>query len=283
MPAASPAPSSPSAIPSLDASAAEVTAESLPAPIQALPFSSAQKLMLGRLWLGPASYGALFVLGFGVAFSIGVAVAWPKYDPAALLAAGRIADVITVVDATSGAPADWQRLKGHALQLRGDADGMLKAYQLAVAGNAVDDQALEHTLAALGLEKSASLAVKTLEDWPGIDDTLLKISGDGVWLRRHKATELLRMRPSATPAMRLQAEVRNAVADVRANGCEVKLAGIKALLEFGDNDKALAYLKAAQAWDTVSAINDTDLAANLCLPRDLVQRTVKSLAKSQLK
>jgi hypothetical protein len=55
---------------------------------------------------------------------------------------------------------------------------MLKAYQLAVAGNAVDDLALERTVAALGVENVGSLAVKTLEGWPGgdVDTALLAAS-----------------------------------------------------------------------------------------------------------
>jgi hypothetical protein len=261
---------------------AETTAEAIPAAIAALPLPAAARTLMARAWSGPPAYALLFILGFLVAFAIGAAVAWPRYDPAVLLAAGRFADVITVVDATSSPPADWQRLKGHALHARGDLDGMLKAYQLAVADGAVDDLALERTVAALGVDKVASLAVKTLEDWPGgaaVDKRLLAASADPVWLRRHRATEVLGLRPSASPGLRLQAEVRNAVADVRSDVCEHKLDGVKALARLADNQQAWPWLKKAGAWNAVYDINAAVILKHRCLSEDIVRRAEKALAK----
>lgn len=261
---------------------ADTTAESLPAPIAALPVSAAQKALLARAWNGPPAYAAIFGIGFIVAFAVGVAVIWPKYDPAALLAAGRFDDVVTVVDASAVPSADWQRIKGHALHARGDLDGMLKAYQQAVAGNAVDDLALERSVAALGVEKVASLAVKTLEDWPGgeaIDAALLSASADPVWLRRHRAAETLALRSSASADLRLQAQVRNAVADVRSDVCEHKLEGVKALGRLADNQQAWPWLKKAGAWNAVYDINAAVILKHRCLSEDLVRRTDTALAK----
>ena len=159
---------------------------------------------------------------------------------------------------------------------------MLKAYQLAVAGEAVDNVALERTIAALGVEKVASLAVKTLEDWPGedvVDTALLTASADPVWLRRHRATEALGLRPSATPDLKLQAQVRNAVADVRSDVCEHKLDGIKALGGLADNQQAWPWLKKAGAWNAVYDINAAVILKHRCLTEDIVRRTDTALAK----
>lgn len=257
-------------------------AESLPAPIAALPVSAAQKALLARAWNGPPAYVAVFGLGFVVAFAIGVAVVWPKYDPAGLLAAGRFDDVVTVVDANGSATAEWQRIKGHALHAKGDLEGMLKAYQLAIAGGAVDDVALERTIAALGVERATSLAVKTLEDWPGedvVDTALLGASADPVWLRRHRATEALGLRPSATGDLKLQAQVRNAVADVRSDVCEHKLGGIKALAGLAENQAAWPWLKKAGAWNAVYDINAAVILKHRCLTEEIVRRTDTALAK----
>jgi hypothetical protein len=247
-----------------------------------LPVPAAAKSLLARAWYGPPAHLVVFVVGFVIAFAVGAAVAWPKYDPAVLLAAGRFNDVVTVVDATGSPPADWQRLKGHALHARGDLEGMLKAYQLAVAGDAVDDLALERTITALGVEKVASLAVKTLEDWPGgaaVDALLLSASADPVWLRRHRAAETLGLRPSAPAGLRLQAQVRNAVADVRSDVCEHKLDGIKALARLADNQQAWPSLKQAGAWNAVYDINAAVILKHRCLSEDIVRRTDTALAK----
>jgi hypothetical protein len=271
-----------STAPGTTPSLADTTAESLPAPIAALPIPAGQKALLARAWNGPPAYAAVFGLGFVVAFAIGVAVVWPKYDPAALLAAGRFDDVVTVVDAGGSPSADWQRIKGHALHAKGDLDGMLKAYQLAVAGKAVDDVALERTIAALGVEKVASLAVKTLEEWPGedvVDTALLGASADPVWLRRHRATEALALRPSASADLKLQAQVRNAVADVRSDVCEHKLEGIKALGVLAENQQAWPWLKKAGAWNAVYDINAAIILKHRCLSEEIVRRTDTALAK----
>jgi hypothetical protein len=212
---------------------------------------------------------------------VGVAIAWPKYDPAVLLADGRFDDVVTVVDASASPSSEWQRIKGHALHARGDLDGMLKAYQLAVAGNAVDDLALERTVAALGVENVGSLAVKTLEGWPGgdVDTALLAASADPVWLRRHLATEALGLRPSATADLKVQAQVRNAVADVRSDVCDHKNDGIKALAGLAEQQQAWPWLKRAGAWSAVYDINAAVLLKHRCLTEDIVRRTDTALAK----
>jgi hypothetical protein len=254
----------------------------MPALMAALPLSPALKATLAGVWNGPPAYAAVFGLGFALAFALGVAFAWPKYDPAGLLAEGRFDDVVTVVEASASPPAEWQRIKGHALHARGDLDGMLKAYQLAVAGNAVDDLALERTVAALGVENVGSLAVKTLEDWPGdnvIDTALLAASADPVWLRRHLATEALGLRPSATADLKLQAQVRNAVADVRSDVCDHKLDGIKALAGLAEKQSAWPWLKSAGAWSAVYDINAAVILKHRCLTEDIVRRTDTALAK----
>jgi len=159
---------------------------------------------------------------------------------------------------------------------------MLLAYQKAVAGDAVDDVALQHTIEALGNAQTASLAVKTLEDWPGgekVDEQLLLSTTDPVWLRRHRATDVLAVRASATPQLRLQAAVKNAVADTRSDVCEHKLAGVKALYTLADQPEAAPLLKKAGAWNAVYDLNDAVIMHFPCLGKDVVRRTDAALAK----
>ena len=79
--------------------------------------------------------------------------------------------------------------------------------------------------------------------------------------------------------MRLQAEVRNAVADTRADVCEHKLAGVKALLHLADIADAAPYLKKAGAWNAVYDINARVILQYRCLSEELVRRTDTALAK----
>ncbi len=277
VPAAAP---SSAAVPTVDPAAHEDTTV-IPLPIASMPIPDHLKVKLTTLVMGPAAFVVVFSVAIVFGFGVGAAVAWTSHDPADLLQEGRIDDVITVINAKEEPSGDWMRIKGHALHAKGDLEGMLLAYQVAVAENAVDELGLTHTVEALGNEKVASLAIKTIEDWPGdeVDERLLAATNDPVWLRRHRAREALQVRKSATASMRLQAEVRNAVADTRADVCEHKLAGIKALLTLADNADAAPFLKKAGAWNAVYDINARVILQHRCLSEELVRRTDTALAK----
>ena len=271
----------PAAVPSVEPTKT-VTPVAIPAAVASLPIPPATKQVIARAWQGPGAFAGLFVLGFAMAFLLGALITWRGHDPAALLAEGRVDDALTVIGAARSPSADWRRIEGHALHAKGDLTGMLLAYQQAVTGDTVDDVALQNTIDALGNEQTASLAVKTLEDWPGgakVDDLLLMATTDPVWLRRHRATAALDVRASATPILRLQAAVKNAVADTRSDVCEHKLAGVKALYTLADQPDASPLLKKAGAWNAVYDLNDAVIMNFTCLAKDVVRRTETALAK----
>jgi hypothetical protein len=252
-----------------------------PAPPVARPSPSGT---LVRLTQGPKGLVAAFAVGFLGAFVMAAAVFWPQHDPVKLLEAGRFRDVVTVVNATMSAPADWQRIKGHALHELGELDAMLEAYQVAAAADAVDDRALAHTIDALSGPTTAERAVKTLALWPEddeVDDAISALTGDSNWQRRHRATEALLERPKASADRKLQAQVQTAVVDVRSEVCEQKLAGIKDLMRLAEDEKAWPWLKKSAAWSTVYAINAAVILKHRCLSEDLIRRADKVLAKAE--
>ena len=241
---------------------------------------------LQALWGTPVAFGIVFLVGFGVAFSVGAIATWRGHDPAQLLAEGRLDDALLVIDSTSSPSASWLRIKGSAMHKKGQTEQMLLAYQRAVAGDAVDDEALQHTLDALGDERFASLAVKTLEDWPGdedIDARLLTLASDPQRLRRQKAIGALLARQESAPTTRLDASIRAAIVDTSSSVCEDKLAGINALSALSDDARAKPLLKKARAWETVlDQDNDVIFDQQRCLNRGVVKRAVAALAKVNL-
>ncbi len=267
-------------IPSIDPVESEDTTV-IPLPIAQLPIPDHLKVKLAHVVMGPAAFAVAFVGAIFFGFVAGAATLWTSHDPKDLLAEGRVDDVIAVVNAKANPSPGWMLVKGHALHAKGDLEGMLLAYQVAVAGDEVDDLGLTHTVDALGNQAVASLAIKTIEDWPGeeVDERLLAATNDPVWLRRHRAYEALLVRKSPTASMRLQAQVRNAVADTRADVCDHKLAGVKALLTLADNPAAAPFLKTAGAWNAVYDINARVILNHRCLTEELVRRTDTALAK----
>jgi hypothetical protein len=234
-----------------------------------------------RFVASPASFGVVFALGLVVSFAVGVAVLWPHYDPAALLKEGRTNDALRVIAASSSPSASWLSVKGQALHAQGQLEPMLLAFQAASAGGAADDIALQHTLEALGDAAAGSLAVKTLEDWPGdVDAALLALTSDPSRQRRHKALEALQLRHETPAPLRLEAAIRVAVTDTAADDCADKFAAIKALNGWSDDAAAQPILKKLRAWDAVfSQDNDVVYYKFKCLEPSVVKRTVAALAK----
>ena len=254
------------------------------AMVPARTVSPQEKLL--ALWATPAAFVVVFVVAFGGAFGLGALATRRGHDPAQLLAEGRLDDALLVIDSTSSPSASWLRIKGNVLHKKGDIEGMLHAYQGAVAGDAVDDEALQRTLAALGDERFSSLAVKTIEDWPGeedLDAELLTLASDPLRLRRQKAVEALTVRNDVAAVTRLDASIRAAVVDARSEVCVDKLAGITALRDLSDDAAAKPLLKKARAWETVlDQDNDVVFDRYRCLTKNVVQRAVAALAKVNL-
>jgi hypothetical protein len=241
--------------------------------------SSVSLSPLERFVASPASFGVVFAAGLVVSFALGVALLWPRHDPAALLQQGRANDALRVIAASSSPSASWLNVKGQALHAQGQLEPMLLAFQ--AAGGAADDVALQHTLEALGDAAAGSLAVKTLEDWPGsVDDALLALTSDPSRQRRHKALEALQLRHDTPAPLRLEAAIRVAVTDTAADDCADKFAAIKALNGWSDDAAAQPILKKVRAWDVVfSQDNDVVYYNFKCLEPSVVKRAVAALAK----
>jgi hypothetical protein len=253
-----------------------------PSPSLGTTTRPAPRSQLAHLADGPAAVVAAVVVGFLLSFGLVAAVAWPRYDPADLLAARRFQDVLTVVNASSSPSAEWQMQKGHALHELREFDAMLQAYQVAAAGDAVDEKALQFTLDALGVEATSERAATLLLQWPDedeVDDAIVAVAGDADWRRRHRATEVLRQRPSTSSNHKVQALVAAAVADVRSDVCEHKLAGIKELITLADDEQAWPWLKKSGAWTAVYGLNAAVLLQHRCLNEELIRRADKVLAK----
>jgi len=236
---------------------------------------------LQKLWASPVAFGAIFVVGFFIAFVIGAVALWGGADVESLLASGQADAALAALEAKGRLTPEEMLLQGHAFHQKGNRDAMLRAYQGAVAGKAVDARALENTFDALGNDKVASLAVKTLEDWPGddVNDRLVALAADGTAHRRHAAFESLRTRPSSTPNQRLLAAIKVAVTDVNSEVCEDKAAGIAAIAELVERPEAAPMLKAANAWKAVyEQSSDVVFANHRCLDAPFVKRTLTSLS-----
>ncbi len=240
----------------------------VPAPFDKLPLPPAVQVKVANLWASPAAFGLTFGIGFMFAFALAAMVSWRGHDPQKLLAEGRVDDALTVIAANPSPPASWHLVKGHALHDRNDIRGMLLAYQDATRGGAADALGLEHVMTALGNTSGdiASVAVKTIEDWPSedVDDRLLKATSDLLALRRNGALEALRKRPSATPLMKLNGEVKHAVANVNSEDCQAKLDGMKTLLRLASNKEAYPQLRASRAFDAVTSITSAVITQLRC-------------------
>lgn len=234
-----------------------------------------------RFVASPAAFAVAFVVGLAVSFGVGVLALWPRHDPAALLKDGRVNDALRVIASTSSPSSAWLRVKGMALHTQGQVEPMLLAFQAAAEAGGVDDEALHLTLEALGDSAAGSLAVKTLEAWPGnIDEALLALTADPSRQRRHKALEALQVRRETPAPVRLDAAIRVAVTDVAADDCADKFAAIKALNSWSDDAAAQPLLKKARAWDVVfSQDNDVVYYNFKCLEPAVVKRAVAALAK----
>lgn len=236
---------------------------------------------LERFVASPAAFGVVFAVGLVVSFGLGVLTLWPRHDPAELLKDGRVNDALRVIAASSSPSSSWLKTKGLALHTQGQIEPMLLAFQAAAEAGDVDDEALHLTLEALGDTAAGSLAVKTIEAWPGdIDERLLALTTDPSRQRRHKALEALQVRRDTPAPVRLDAAIRVAVTDVAADDCADKFAAIKALNTWSDDAAAQPLLKKARAWDVVfSQDNDVVYYNFKCLEPAVVKRAVAALAK----
>ena len=154
---------------------------------------------------------------------------------------------------------------------------MLRAYQAAVMAKSVDERSLANTLDALGNDKVSTLAVKTLEDWPGddVNDRLLALTNDATARRRHGALETLTTRSSASPNQRLSGAIKVAVTDLRSDVCDQKAAGLAAVAGFIERPEAAPVLKAAGAWKALyEQDSDVVFAKHRCLDAALMKRTL---------
>ena len=246
--------------------------------------SSAQAPWL-NLWRSPAAFVVVFVAGFLIFFGISAQVLWGAPDIEQLLASGQ-ADVALARYATQKqhhplTPQDllWQ---GHAFYQKGDKEAMLKSYQGALAGREVDDRALQNTLDSLGTERVASLAVTTLQGWPGgsdVDELLLALSNDASGSRRHSAVEALNVRGSVTPNLKLNAKVRAALTDLRSEACSEKQAGLVVVVSLLDSPETHPILKAAGTYGLLFDLDsDVVFARNDCLDSRLVKAAHASMA-----
>jgi hypothetical protein len=236
---------------------------------------------LRKLWESPAAFAAVFFAGFLFSFGIGAVVLWGDADVESLLASGQADQALAILDAKKQLTPQEMLWKGHALYQKGNREGMLKAYQGAVVAKATDERALQNTLDALGTDKVASLAVKTLEDWvaPELDERILALTADGNTRRRHSALECLNVRPSASMNYRLMGAVQVAVTDLGSDICEQKQAGLVAVAAFVEKKEAAPVLKAVGAWKSLyDQDSDVVFSRHRCLDAGLVKRTLASLS-----
>lgn len=234
-----------------------------------------------KLWRSPVAFAAVFVAGFFFSFGLGALVLWGDADIESLLASGQADSALAILDAKKQLTPQEMLWKGHALYQKGNRDGMLKAYQGAVVAKSTDERALQNTLDALGTDKVASLAVKTLEDWvaPDLDERLLALTADSNTRRRHSALETLNLRPSAGMNFRLMGAVQVAVTDLHADICEQKQAGLVAVAAFVERPEAAPVLKAVGAWKALyDQDSDVVFSKHRCLDSALVKRTLASLS-----
>lgn len=220
-------------------------------------------------------------MGFVFAFAVGAFALWGGSDVESMLASGQADAALAALEAKGQLTPQEMLLQGHAFHQKGNRDAMLRSYQGAVAGKSVDARALENTLDALGNDKVSSLAVKTLEDWPGddVNESLVALASDGTSNRRHAAFESLRTRPGSTPNQRLLAAIKVAVTDVNSDVCEEKAAGIAAIAGFVERPEAAPMLKSTNAWKALYEQNsDVVFAKYRCLDAVFVKRTLTSLS-----
>ena len=232
---------------------------------------------------GPRIFPAAFVGGFVVSFVLVAAVLWRGPTPERLLDEGRADQLLASLPSTN--PSAKQALwRGHALHLKGLRDEMLRMYQVARAGGAIDARARENTLEALGHAAERPLAVQTLAEWSDkdLDVDLSTLAGDSNHDRRHGAVDALNARASADGERRLRAAVLAAVADVRSDVCEEKAEGVSALAGFVELPRARSHLKELQAWKAVYDQNNGRVFDDCrALNVDLVRKTETALGAAE--
>lgn len=234
-----------------------------------------------RLWASPAAFVVVFVGAFLGAFGVGALSQWPSHDPVRLLAEGRAADVILVVDNASSPSPKWLLVKGKAHQRLGQPEPMLAAWQKAADGGVVDDEMRKHVFAALGESANTTAAAAVLAAWPdddAFDAALAQLANDDVAARRHGAVAVLAGRTGIEPAVVAEARVKMAVVDVRSSTCEDKRAGLQSLSTLASDAAAAPFLKKQRAYDAVFSIdNDATPLQYPCLDAATIKRAAKSL------
>jgi len=234
---------------------------------------------LRRLWDGPGIFPASFGAGFVVSFALLASLSWRGPSMERMLAEGRADQLLASLPAERPTPSEalW---RGHALGLKDRHADMLRAYQIALAGGAIDGRALDNTIEALGQARSRPLAVQLLVSWNDdeLDARLLTVAGHGNHERRHGAVDALNGRASASPERRLRAAVLVAVADVVSDVCDEKVAGVAALAGLAELPRARSHLRELQAWKAVYDQN-TGRVLDECrkLDDELVRKTETAL------
>lgn len=248
-----------------------------------------------RVYGSPAVFGIAFVLGFLVTFGPGAAIVLREPDVAELLAADKLDDVIAILqareDARSMEPADWLAY-GHALSRRyGGLQRvrMLDKYAQAVRERAVDETALENTIAALADEKAQDRAMVVLEDWPASENPKLDPNRrlaahvtDDNYLLRHSAVEALKKR-NAPAQLVFAAVAASALQDVKSQDCTNDIAkkGMLAILEITEQkpEDARAAFGAANPMPHLLRLGDAELDKMRCVDAALLKRTRAAVSK----
>lgn len=248
-----------------------------------------------RLYSSPAVFGIAFVLGFLVTFGPGALVMLRSPDAAALLAADKLDDVITLLQARERArsmePHDWL-VYGHALNRRyGSLQRvrMLDKYAQAVREKSVDSTALENTINALADEKAHDRAMVVVEDWPASGDPQLDPNRrlaahvtDDNYLLRHSAVEALKKR-NAPAQLVFAAVAASALQDVKSQDCTNDIAknGMLAILDLTTRDPAdaRAAFGAANPMPHLLRLGPAELVNMRCVDQALLTKTRNAVSK----
>ncbi len=283
--------------PSSPAAAASVFDEDATAEGE-LPSVPRWQVLLRRLYVSPAVFGAAFLLGFLVTFGPG-ALIWLRAPSAEeLLEQRRYNDVIAMMkareDQGSMRAGDWV-VYGHALErqygpLRWDA--MLDKYAVAAKEKKVDATALENTIAALGDADRQSKAIEVLMSWPSNSDKrmdpterLAQHAVDESFLVRHGAAQAL-MNRNAPAELVDDAWAAVAQKDFSARSCEkvtagqdggVSHVGMKLALKLIDKGAKKA-LKRHNISDLLEQYDDRSIGDKACVDHALADKTLHEYA-----
>ncbi len=248
-----------------------------------------------RVYASPAVFGLAFVLGFFVTFGPGALVVLRSPDVADLLAADKLDDVITTLQAREQArnmePHDWV-VYGHALARRyGSLQRvrMLDKYAQAVREKAVDSTALENTILALADEKAHDRAMVVVEDWPASEDQKLDPNRrlaahvtDDNYLLRHSAVEALKKR-NAPAQLVFAAVAASALQDVKSQDCtnDIAKTGMLAILDITTQkpEDARAAFGAANPMPYLLRLGAAELANMRCVDQALLTKTRNAVSK----